>query len=91
MPSLLSELILLLTVLAACALSLDGKPLSAYGSHIIDDSKLGPTIFPIIFAAIVGRLLRSAARWRAEYGTNLGVRSTILKACHLHMLTALAS
>ena len=64
---------LLATVFTACALALDGKPISTFGSHIINAAKLGPSIFPIVFAAIVGRLMRSAALWRGERGTNLGV------------------
>jgi hypothetical protein len=60
-------------VFGVCALQLDGKPLSDYGSHIVNAAKLGPTIFPIIFAAVVGRLMKSLALWRAEKGTNLGV------------------
>jgi hypothetical protein len=74
----IGELILLLAVFGIGALQLDGKPLSEYGSHIANAAKLGPTIFPIIFAAVVGRLMKFCALWRAENGTNLGVRTLSL-------------
>ena len=51
---------------------MDREPLSAFGSHIIEAAKLGPTVFPIVFAAIIGRLMKSVALWRAQHGTNLG-------------------
>ena len=35
--------------------------------------KLAPTVFPIVFAAVVGRLTRTYALWRAERGATVGV------------------
>jgi hypothetical protein len=45
-------LTVLLPVLGACALQLDGQTLSDYGSHIVNAAKLGSTIFPIMFARL---------------------------------------
>lgn len=60
-------------VLAFQALSVDHKPISRHGEVIEEAAKLGPTLFPIIFAAVVGRLMRCYALWRAEHGTSLGI------------------
>jgi hypothetical protein len=64
-------------VLASCALALDSQPLSPWGQRIVEATKLGPTVYPIIFAGLVGRLMKSMALWRAERGANLGVRVLI--------------
>lgn len=66
-----------------CALALDRKPPSSFGSNIIAGSKLGPTIFPIIFAAIVGRLMRAIAHWKAETGTRLGLLEQLIGSQNL--------
>ncbi|KAH6642924.1 hypothetical protein C7974DRAFT_112820 [Boeremia exigua] len=34
---------------------------------------LGPTVFPLAFAALGGRSLKNIALWRAERGSTLGV------------------
>lgn len=35
----------------------------------------GPTIFPMLFAAVAGRSLKTMARFCAERGTKIGVRN----------------
>ncbi|KAL8648773.1 MAG: hypothetical protein Q9226_005857 [Calogaya cf. arnoldii] len=60
-------------VLAGIASSLDGKPLSALGDHVEAWALLSPTIFPLVFAAVVGRALNFFARLRLEQGSSLGV------------------
>ncbi|KAH7371443.1 hypothetical protein BKA66DRAFT_551697 [Pyrenochaeta sp. MPI-SDFR-AT-0127] len=60
-------------VLAIIAHRLDGDPVSDYGKTIRDASLLGPTIYPLVFAALGGRGLKRIAVWRAERGTTLGV------------------
>ena len=52
---------------------LDGKPLSRWGETVQRATLLGPTIFPIMFAALVGSTLKTIARFRAEHGAKLGV------------------
>ena len=37
--------------------------------------KLGPTILPIVFAAIASSFLRFLARWKAQRGTRIDVSS----------------
>ena len=63
----------LLTVLGALAASLNGKDVSDYSDHVVVWFSIGPSIYPIIFAAIVARCLKKIACWQAERGTSLGV------------------
>ncbi|RHZ63340.1 hypothetical protein CDV55_100195, partial [Aspergillus turcosus] len=60
-------------VLAILAIRLDGTQVSQYGDGIIQATQLLPSIFPIVFAAIVGGLMRNYALWRAENCAPLGV------------------
>ncbi|KAF2133570.1 hypothetical protein P153DRAFT_428514 [Dothidotthia symphoricarpi CBS 119687] len=60
-------------VLAILASGLDGQPTSRLGKDIQNASLLGPTIFPLAFAALGGRSLKNIALWNAERGTTLGV------------------
>lgn len=62
-----------IAALATYALAEDGKSESTRGQMILRTAKLGPTIFPIVFAAVVGRLMRTYALWRAERCKRLGV------------------
>ena len=74
---------LIFIVLGACALSLDKKPTSKYGSRIREAANVGPSLFPIVFAAVVSRLMRAAALWRAECGTKLGVLEQLIGSHNL--------
>jgi hypothetical protein len=62
-------------VLAALAWRLDGQELSSKGRSIEEAILLGPTLFPLAFAALGGRSLKRIALWRAQRGTTVGVRS----------------
>ena len=56
------------------ALLVNNDPISSsLGQKVEQTAKLAPTLFPVIFAALVGRLMRTAALWRAERGASLGV------------------
>lgn len=59
--------------LTAVAISLDNVSLSETGSVIQQAIALSPTVFPIVFAAIVGRFFRSLGLYWAERGVKLGV------------------
>jgi hypothetical protein len=54
-------------------LGLNKQPISAYGENVKAITLLSPTIFPIIYAAILGKLLRRIGLFKAERGTTLGV------------------
>lgn len=67
------------TVLAILALRLDGEPESKYGHQIVDLTRLSPTIYPIVFAAVASRCFKNLARWRLESrdGIELGTLEQI--------------
>ncbi|OCK84634.1 hypothetical protein K432DRAFT_422421 [Lepidopterella palustris CBS 459.81] len=69
--SILASAPLIFIVLAIIAAGLDGKPVSDYGLHLRHVLLLSPTIFPIIFAALMGRCFRSIGLYRAERGISL--------------------
>ena len=75
MPSLDSRLELNhLQALAATAYSFHEKPISGGGVTLQRVMLLGPTLFPLAFAALGGRSLRNIALWKAEHGSTIGVR-----------------
>lgn len=59
-------------MLCLIAAHLDGKEISDYGDHLRRTLLLSPTIFPIIFAALMGRCFRYIGLFRAERGISLG-------------------
>lgn len=54
------------TVLGILALHLDGQPISPHGERVVEATRLSPTIYPIVFAALAARFFHSLARWAAE-------------------------
>ncbi|KAF3040303.1 hypothetical protein E8E12_006936 [Didymella heteroderae] len=60
-------------LLAIATIFLNGKPTlgNAFGSKVEFAMSLGPTMFPIIFAAISGRSMKMIARYLAEKGTKI--------------------
>lgn len=60
-------------VLAAEALSAGKSSSLSYGSMVNQAAKVSPTIFPIVFATTIGRLMRTWALWKAERGARLGI------------------
>jgi ABC-type sugar transport system permease subunit len=66
-------------VLGITALTLDGKSVSRWGNNIVRATLLGPSVFPIVFAGLVGRFMRSIALWRAEHGGKLDASLTLSK------------
>ena len=60
-------------VLGVSAWRLDGEKLSHAGNRVERAMNLGPTIYPLAFAAIGSRCLRSIAIRFAERGTTVGV------------------
>ncbi|KAF2823973.1 hypothetical protein CC86DRAFT_62444 [Ophiobolus disseminans] len=82
-PVFIGDLLLVLFpiaffVLAIAAYKLDQKPLSEYGRTVQRAMTLGPTIYPLLFAALCGRCLRSLAVWYAETGTTIEVLEKLL-------------
>ncbi|KAF3910989.1 hypothetical protein AA313_de0201503 [Arthrobotrys entomopaga] len=71
----ISLIALIFLVLPILSYNLDGELVGSeeagYGGRILRLIQYGPTIFPIIFAAITGHFLRSVALLLAERGTTL--------------------
>lgn len=59
--------------LAAIAWSFHGNPISADGKILQRVILLGPTLFPLAFAALGGRSMRNIALWKAERGASIAV------------------
>ncbi|EFQ86230.1 hypothetical protein PTNB73_04601 [Pyrenophora teres f. teres] len=59
--------------LASSAARIDGEELSYYGLRLEETLRLSPTIFPLIFAALMGRFFRYLSLWLAQQGTTLGL------------------
>ncbi|KAJ4992952.1 hypothetical protein SVAN01_01656 [Stagonosporopsis vannaccii] len=59
-------------IIAGLCLSLDKKRVSKYGEDIKAITLFSPTVFPIIYAAILGKLLRRIALFKAERTSTLG-------------------
>ncbi|KAH6644427.1 hypothetical protein C7974DRAFT_371549 [Boeremia exigua] len=59
-------------VIAGLCLSLNKQEISKYGEDIKAITLLSPTIFPIIYAAILGKMLRRVALFKAERTATLG-------------------
>jgi hypothetical protein len=85
-PTWLSQLTTMIVVPAMC-LGLNNKPISPYGEKVKAITLLSPTIFPIIYAAILGKMLRRIGLFKAERGTTIGVSiSCVLCAGSNHPL-----
>ncbi|OAG12118.1 uncharacterized protein CC84DRAFT_1079243 [Paraphaeosphaeria sporulosa] len=63
---------LMFVALALIAARIDGKEVSQYGQHLQQVLLLSPTIFPVIFAALMGRCFKYLGLNLAERGTTLG-------------------
>jgi hypothetical protein len=64
---------LVFIVMAILAGRLNGREVSKYGQNIKDMTSLTPTIFPLVFAAVVGQSLYNIARYKLEHGCKLKV------------------
>ncbi|RSM09421.1 hypothetical protein CDV31_007727 [Fusarium ambrosium] len=59
--------------LALVSIHLDEQPLSDFGERVIELTRLSPTIYPILFAAISSRFYKAFARWRLEMSNGIGL------------------
>ncbi|KAJ4174226.1 hypothetical protein NW754_004641 [Fusarium falciforme] len=60
-------------VLAIIAMSLDRQPQSAFGQRAMEWTRLSPTVYPIIFAAVASRFYKNLARWCLERPNGIGL------------------
>jgi hypothetical protein len=73
--------IVLLIALGIVALKLNQKEASEFGNYFLEANRYGPTVFPIVFAAVIGRLMKAVALWRCENDASLGVSYSRRHAC----------
>ncbi|KAF2994783.1 hypothetical protein E8E13_000190 [Curvularia kusanoi] len=66
--------------LAIIACRLDGSPVSHYGSQVQAATRLGPTVFPIVFAACASATIRGTARMLIQQGATVGVLEQLLNS-----------
>ncbi|KAH6887487.1 hypothetical protein B0T10DRAFT_538933 [Thelonectria olida] len=64
---------LMFIVLSVLVLRLDGQLHSDHGEMVFDLARLGPTIYPILFATISSRFYKNLARWRLEQPKGIGL------------------
>lgn len=69
---------LLFIILSIAAIILSGSRSSSQGDIVKIATGFGPSIFPILFAGIVGRALKACASYQAGRGAKLGVLEQIL-------------
>lgn len=88
---------LLFLALALGALAVSGRRIGDESGGLIEEAtKLGPTVFPIVFSALIGRALKTIGRFKSETGIEISVgrRITVMlpKAtmCEWVMLTYIA-
>ncbi|EOA81333.1 hypothetical protein ACJQWK_10557 [Exserohilum turcicum] len=67
-------------LLGAAVITLNGKPTkgSDLGKKVEFAMNLGPTIFPIVFAAISGRSMKMIARFLAEKGSKISILELLM-------------
>ncbi|KAF2867899.1 hypothetical protein BDV95DRAFT_164677 [Massariosphaeria phaeospora] len=67
-------------LLGIAVVTLNGKPTKGneFGPKVEFAIELGPTLFPIIFAAISGRSMKMIARYLAERGTKLSTLELLM-------------
>lgn len=63
----------LFPALACVAIRLDNQPHSLFGQRVVELTRLSPTIYPILFAAIVSRFYKALARWCLEKPGGIGL------------------
>ncbi|KAH7128259.1 hypothetical protein B0J11DRAFT_578491 [Dendryphion nanum] len=64
--------------LGIVAYRLDGENVSEWGHKVLAATRLGPTLFPVFFAAIASSAVRIIARQAVERGERLGVLEQLL-------------
>jgi hypothetical protein len=50
---------------------------SSLSTNLLRAAKLGPTVLPIVFAAIASSFLRFLARWKAQRGSRIDVNAPL--------------
>lgn len=56
-----------------CVALLNKQHKSEWGEKVVETTRITPTVWPILFALIVGNTMKMLARFKAERGTTMGV------------------
>ncbi|KAF4625752.1 hypothetical protein G7Y89_g12413 [Cudoniella acicularis] len=67
-------------ILGVFMIKMNGTEASNWGDIVLRVTKIAPTIWPLVFTAIVGNLLKGLALYRAENGTTLGVLEQLYRS-----------
>ncbi|KAM6533202.1 hypothetical protein FALCPG4_006216 [Fusarium falciforme] len=59
--------------LALVSVHLDEQPLSDFGERVVELTRLSPTIYPILFAAVSSRFYKALSRWCLERPNGIGL------------------
>ncbi|KAL2692072.1 hypothetical protein Neosp_002475 [[Neocosmospora] mangrovei] len=62
---------IILTFIPTCFI--DEQPLSDFGERVVELTRLSPTIYPILFAAVSSRFYKAFARWCLERPNGIGL------------------
>jgi hypothetical protein len=62
-----------IVVIAGICIGLHGRPTSSHGENVKAVTLFSPTIFPIVYASILGKLLKRIGLYKAERGITMGV------------------
>jgi len=73
--------------LGIALLKLNNKAESSDGESILQAMSVIATLWPILFAAVVGPLVKAVALYKAEKGTKLGVHTRSKTCTCRHKLT----
>jgi len=60
-------------VLGGFVASLRDKPQTAWSIRVVQATQLAPSLWPVLFSAIVGNALHGFADWKVERGASLMV------------------
>lgn len=63
--------------LVLSAIGLHSHMADRFGELVSQACLLGPTVFPIVFSAIMGWCLKTYGRYRSERGVKLGVTACL--------------
>lgn len=63
----------LVIALSIVAVYLDGQSPSDYGERVVELTRLSPSIYPILFAAIASRFYKNVSRWCLERPDGIGL------------------
>jgi hypothetical protein len=62
-----------MAVLGISIIALKDKPESPWATKVIEATRIAPSLWPVLFAVVLGNAVKCYAHWKAENGVTLGV------------------